>query len=215
MTNATAAEPEAKQAPAPAKRKPRLLAAGSALGGMILGSLVGMGVRMGVESTGLLGPGIEGLIADQQTNFDGINERLDAMQSASTDPELRRHLSELRALVQRQSALSEQAASELQMLSGEVSSMRAQQLAERGYAGGADFWLQTGESVNVGDEQQVFGLIRYWGPNNRSADVNLSGTRQRMAVGDSIAVPDANCTIFYKQGLPRDDGRIGFDISCG
>ena len=195
------------------RRKSRLIAAASAIGGMIVGSIVGIAVQVGVESTGILGPGVESLLAEQEANFAGINERLDALQSVSDDPALTVHITELRSLLQRQNELSGQASAELRQLGGEVESLRQQQLGERGFAGGADFWLQDGESVNVGDESQVFGLVRYWG-SNRAADVNLSGTRQRMAVGDAMTVPGDDCTIFYKQGQPRADGRIGFDISC-
>lgn len=196
------------------KRKSRLIAAASAVGGMIVGSIVGIGVQVGVESTGILGPGVESLLAEQEANFAGLNERLDALQNAANDPALNVHVTELRSLLERQSELSGQASTELRRLSDQVVELRDEQLAERGFSGGADFWLQNGESVNVGDGSQVFGLIRFWGPPNRAADVNLSGTRQRMAVGDSMVVPGDDCTIFYKQGQARADGRIGFDISC-
>lgn len=106
------------------------------------------------------------------------------------------------------------AGTELRTLNEQVATMAEEPLAERGFAGGADFWLRNGGSVNVGDESHVFGLIRYW-RNNRSADVNLSGTRQRMAVGDTVTVSDADCTIVYKQAMPRADGLIVFDISSG
>lgn len=197
------------------KRKSRIIAAASAVGGMIIGSIVGIAVQAGVDSTGILGPGIESLIAEQDANFMGINERLNALQNASSDPQLSVHIAELRSLVERQNEISSRASTELRQLGGEVASLRQQQLNERGFAGGADFWLQNGESVNVGEDRQVFGLIRFWGPPNRAADVNLSGTRQRMSVGDTMAVPGDDCTIFYKQGQQRADGRIGFDISCG
>jgi len=197
------------------KRKSRMIAVASALGGMIVGSIVGIAVQAGVESTGILGPGVDSLLAEQEQNFLGINERLDALQNASNDPALTVHITELRSLLERQSELTGQASTELRSLTEQVADLRDEQLAERGFAGGADFWLQNGESVNAGDDSQVFGLIRFWGAPSQAADVNLSGTRQRMAVGDAMTVPGDDCTIFYKQGTPRADGRIGFDISCG
>jgi len=51
------------------KKKTRLLAGSAALGGMIVGALVGIGVQQGVESTGLLGPGIDELVQEQASNF--------------------------------------------------------------------------------------------------------------------------------------------------
>ena len=196
------------------KRKSRIIAAASAVGGMIIGSIVGIAVQVGVESTGILGPGVDSLLAEQEANFAGINERLDALQNATTSPELSVHVTELRSLLERQRDISNQAGTELRLLSEQLSQLRNEQLEQSGFASGADFWLKNGESVNVGDESQVFGLIRFWG-SNRRADINLSGERQRMTVGDALAVPGDDCTIFYKQATPRADGRIGFDISCG
>jgi len=190
-----------------------MIAAASALGGMVIGSIVGIAVQVGVESTGILGPGIESLLAEQEANFANINEQLDALQNISNDPALSVYITELRSLLERQGELSSQANTELRVLGEQVADLRAQQLDDRGFADGADFWLQNGESVNVGDQSQVFGLIRYWG-SNRRADVNLSGQRQRLAVGDAMAVPGGDCTIFFKQATPRADGRVGFDISC-
>ena len=67
--------------------RPRLIAASIALGGMILGSIVGIGVQMGVESTGLLGPSVDALIQEQDANFKNINARLAELQNQSSDPE--------------------------------------------------------------------------------------------------------------------------------
>jgi hypothetical protein len=95
----------------------------------------------------------------------------------------------------------------------QLAEMKQQQLAESGYSGGADFWLKSGESVNVGGHQQVFGLL---GARSTIADVNLYGTRKRITVGDAVPVlaDGVNCTVFYKQATPRPDGRVGFDLTC-
>jgi hypothetical protein len=55
------------------------MAAAIGLCGMVLGSVVGLGVQLGVESTGLLGPSVESLIAEQQSNFGDVNARLDTL----------------------------------------------------------------------------------------------------------------------------------------
>jgi hypothetical protein len=193
----------------------KFIAAASAVGGMAFGGLVEMGVQTVVQSTGLLGPSVETMIAEQDANLSEIGERLAALQGASSDPEVRRNLAELRDLMERQSELANQASTELRYLGEQVSTLREQRLADTGYSGGADFWLKNGESVNVGDASQVFGVLRIWG--NGAADVNLNGARQRVAVGDTVAVEsEANpCTVFYKQATPRQDGRIGFDVTCG
>jgi hypothetical protein len=193
----------------------KFIAIASAVGGMAFGGLVEMGVQTVVQSTGLLGPSVESMLAEQDANLSEIGERLAALQGASSDPEVRRNLAELRDLMERQGELANQASTELRYLGEQVSTLREQRLADTGYSGGADFWLKNGESVNVGDASQVFGVLRVWG--NGAADVNLNGARQRLAVGDTVAVEsEANaCTVFYKQATPRQDGRIGFDVTCG
>jgi hypothetical protein len=193
--------------------KGRMVAAAIGLGGMILGSIVGVGVQEGVKSTGILGPSVDSLIAEQQSNFNDINARLDALKNLPADTEIKAGLNDLGKVLARQDELATQANAEIAYLADQVASMRKQQLAEAGYAGGADFWLKSGESVTVGAENQVFGLL---GARAGFADVNLNGTRKRVYVGDTIPVPaeDPACTIFYKQATARPDGRIGFDLTC-
>ena len=180
--------------------RPRLIAAGLGLGGMILGSFVGIGVQMGVESTGLLGPSVDALIQEQDANFKNMNARLAELQNQSSDPEVRKSLSELGALLARQGELQNQANTELSYLGSQIASLKQAALDEQGYAGGADFWLKTGESVSVGDRMNVI-------------DVNLNGTKTRMDVGDTVQTE--SCTVFFKQAIQRADGRVGFDVSCG
>ena len=95
-------------------------------------------------------------------------------------------------------------------LGDEVASLKDQSLDERGFAGGADFWLAVGESVNVGDKQHVLGLVRTW---STAADVVLNGEKARLSVGDLVSSGD--CQVFFKQARPRDDKRVGFDVTCG
>lgn len=209
---------EVEQAPAATARKSlltksRLAAAAIGLGGMILGSIVGVGVQKGVQSTGILGPSVDALIAEQQANFNDVNARLDALKNMPADKEVKTGLNELAKVLARQDELARQANTEIAYLSDQVSSMRQQQLAESGYTGGADFWLKAGESVNVGADNQVFGLLY---SRSNFADINLSGTRKRITLGDAVPVPGeaGSCTVFYKQATARADGRIGFDLTC-
>lgn len=198
---------------APASGKPRLFAVAMGLGGMIVGSLVGIGVQVGVESTGLLGPSVEALIEEQQSNFSEVNAQLDALKKLSSDKETKASLTDLGKLLARQDQLAQQANAELAYMSEQLAAMKKQQLAEAGYSGGADFWLKSGESVNVGGQQHVFGLL---GARSTFADINLNGTKKRISVGDAVPVQadGVNCTVFYKQAKPRPDGRVGFDLSC-
>jgi len=184
-----------------------------ALGGMVVGAVVGIGVQAGVESTGLLGPSVDALIAEQEINFDEVHARLDRLRDSTDDPDLRRELSELTSLIQYQDELRQRAGDELSYLSEQVVTLKDQALADSSVMGGADFWLKNGEGINIGRGNQVFGLVFGGG---HYADVNLSGKKQRLAIGDQIGFEDEElkCAVFVKQLNARPDGRIGFDVDC-
>jgi len=116
-------------------------------------------------------------------------------------------------LLARQDELNNRSITELRYLGGQVATMKEQQLATTGTAGGADFWLKVSESVNIGTRSQVLSLL---GANGNIAQVNLSGRRKRMIVGDTLHVASdgASCTVFYKQATKREDRRVGFDVIC-
>lgn len=185
----------------------------SALGGMVLGTLVGIAVNKAVATTGILGPGVATLMQDQRDNFAAVNERLEALRASATGPDAQRAIADLEALLKKQSALAEQSEQQLRLLTEENTAAKERELAERGIAGGADFWLKAGESFNVGARDQVFALTSRYGA---QAIVNLSGAAKRLNVGDVVEfMADAkNCRVFYKQATPREDGRIGFDLVC-
>jgi hypothetical protein len=169
---------------------------------------------MGVQSTGLLGPSVEAMLAQQQSNFDEMTARLEALRKMSPDPEISQGLADLGQLLASQGELQRQAGSELAYLGDQIAILKEDSLASKGFAGGADMWLRDGEGVTIGDAQHVFGLVKTW-PNR--VDVNLNGKKMRMAVGDALPVADETnaCMIFFKQAKPRGDGRVGFDLNCG
>ena len=183
------------------------------VGGMILGTLVGAGVQKALQSTGFMGPDVDSLIAEQQSNFAEVNGKLDALRKVSADPAAQRALSELSALLQKQNALSQQTEQHLKLMANEIATSKDRELAERGVSGGADFWLKIGESYNLKTRDQVFALQGYAGG---AVQVSLNGTVKRLAVGgviDFMAGTQA-CRVFYKQATPRADGRVGFDLDC-
>jgi hypothetical protein len=57
------------------------------IGGMVAGALVGTGVQAVPARTGVLGPGVESLISDQQANFAEVNAKLDTLRQLSSDVE--------------------------------------------------------------------------------------------------------------------------------
>lgn len=190
--------------------KQQLMGGATALGGMIVGAIVGIAVQVGVESTGILGPSVDELLSEQESNFGEIHTRLETLRQSASDTEVGEELRALATLIERQDELRKEASSELAYLGGQVASLKKESLAERGYAGGADFWLAAGESVNVGDERHVIGVVRTW---NTAVDVVMNGKKSRLSVGDAVSTD--NCTVFFKQAVKRDDGRVGFDVACG
>ena len=192
---------------------PKLRDAVKVVGGMIVGTLVGAGVQKGLQSTGLMGPGVETLIAEQHSNFAEVNGKLDALRKVSSDPAAQRTLNELSALLQKQSALSQQTEQQLKVMASEMSASKDRDLAKRGIAGGADFWLKIGESYNLAARDQVFALQGYGGG---IVQVSLNGAVKRLNVGDVVefTAGDRKCKVFYKQATPRQDGRVGFDLDC-
>ncbi|MGI9270707.1 MAG: hypothetical protein ACR2QT_02960 [Woeseiaceae bacterium] len=182
---------------------------GLALGGMIVGAFVGIAIQVGVESTGILGPSVDAMLEEQQANFSDITARLEDLKSKSSDPDVSKSLTELGQLLARQGELQDESNTALTYLGDQVANLKQESLKERGFAGGADFWLKTGESVAIGDRRNVFGMTRDWG---KVVDVNLNGEKARMNVGDTVNTE--NCTVFFKQAVQRTDGRVGFDVSC-
>jgi hypothetical protein len=192
---------------------PKLRDVAKVVGGMILGTLVGAGVNKALESTGLMGPGVDSLIAEQKSNFTEVNSKLDALRKVSSDPAAQRALNDLSAALQKQNALSQQTEQQLKLMASAVSASKDRELAEHGIAGGADFWLKIGESYTLKTRDQVFALQGY---GNGVAQVSLNGTVKRLAVGSVVdfTAGDKACKVFYKQATPRADGRIGFDLDC-
>lgn len=194
--------------------KRHLVGGAMALGGMVIGAIVGIAVQVGVESTGLLGPSVEALLAEQESNFDEIGTQIQTLRRMSADPEIAAGLSQLADLLTHQDELQSKAAQELTLLNRQVADLRQQALDQRGFAGGADLWLGNGESVSIGDERHVLGVVRTW---TIVVDVNLNGQKSRLNVGDAltVAADKGDCTVFFKQGLRKEDNRVGFDVSCG
>lgn len=181
----------------------------TALGGMIVGAIVGIAVQVGVERTGLLGPSVDALLAEQEDNFGEVHGRLDRLRQSTNDPGLGLQLEQLADMLARQDELRQQAGQELAALSGEVVMLREQSLEERGFAGGADVWLGLGESISVGDVRHVFGVTYIW---QTAVDVNLNGEKKRLSPGDSMSTD--SCTVFFKQAVRETDRKVGFDIAC-
>ncbi|MGB5257946.1 MAG: hypothetical protein WBN07_07605 [Woeseiaceae bacterium] len=71
--------------------------------------------------------------------------------------------------------------------------------------------MGVGESISVGDNRHVLGVVRMWA---NAADVNFNGTKSRLSVGDSASVEGLDCSVFLKQARREKDARAGFDVTC-
>jgi len=196
--------------------KLRVVALTAAFLGIVFGGTVEYFVGGLLDSTGWFGPTIDNIVEEQNANFADLRAKLDALgKAAPGSPEAAALQKEINALVATQEKLTGRTHEEIASLQEALEAMRAQLLAEKGSAGGADFWLLMNEGVTLREAGNVFSLI---GVNSRgvSVDVNLSGTVKRLKPGDFVEfqTSDSNCKVFYKAGRAREDGRYGFDLVC-
>ncbi len=182
------------------------------LGGMVLGALVGIAVQEAVASTGMLGPGLDVLIDEQNANFERIQSKLAELAAAEDLTTSQALAAELESLIAEQEELAHRAQDELRGARTEIARLKEEALEATGTAGGANLWLGIGESVTVGAPGNVLGLLRIQHGND--VRVNVSGEVKEVLLGDFVEFPVGESTIrvFYKQAKPRQDGRVGFDV---
>ncbi|MEZ6241624.1 MAG: hypothetical protein R3B57_01125 [Phycisphaerales bacterium] len=186
------------------------------LAGVVVGALIGLAVQAGVQSTGVLGPGIDQLIDKQDSNFAALEAKLDEL-SKTDDPARAKELAkDIDALVAQQKSYAERAQDELKGARAELDRLKQDALEASGSAGGANLWLKPGESVTIaGKPGNVFAFnnLTYRGRFN-DLTVNVSGKTERMIVGGHVDFPADNGSwrVIYKQSEARADGRVGFDV---
>ncbi|MFP6816750.1 MAG: hypothetical protein VB949_13930 [Pseudomonadales bacterium] len=185
---------------------------GVATTGMVIGAVIGLAVEFGIESTGVMGPKIDALLEAQAGNFEQIKTKLDELSVTASTPEAQQLLGDLAELVSQQDELTREASSQLQLLEQERISFKKQQLTASGIVTSIDFWLQTGESINVASEQQALGATRIFA---NAVTVNVTGEKKNMAVGDAvdIAGDEQACRVILRK-IERESQRAGFDIDC-
>jgi hypothetical protein len=185
------------------------------LGGAVVGALIGIGVQVGVESTGVLGPGMDALIAKQAEGFEAMDAKLEALRSAS-DPQSAAIAKDLSALVDQQRVFADRTAAELRGAREEIMRLREAALASNGSVTGADLWLGEGEAATVGVHGAVFALVRFNSGGGRADDISViaDGKRVRLNVGEEalLPTPAGEYRVIYKAAQPRADGRVGFDV---
>jgi len=188
------------------------------IGGMVLGALVGMAVQTAVSTTGVLGPGMDELIAEQSTNFQKLEAKLDALRNTTDPAQIKVMAGDLQTLLAQQQKLAQRAQDELRGARAEIDRLKEQALESGGAAGGANLWLKPGESVTVGKAGTVVSLTNFSGRSagTRTTNVvlNVAGEAKTLGVGDAAQVKAGSDTysIIYKQTAARTDGRVGFDV---
>lgn len=183
---------------------------------VVIGVLFGLAIETGVGATGILGPGVDQLIAEQAEGFQNLEAKLEALRN-TTDPEKAAKLTgEIETLLGRQQQLGQRTETELRAARAEIEKLRAEVLEAKGATTGADIWLMPGESITVaGKAGNVFGFNSFTFSNNTSdITVNVSGERTRLKIGDAAEFPADNGTwkVIYKIGEKRSDDRVGFDL---
>lgn len=185
------------------------------LGGVVVGAVIGLAVEAGVESTGVMGPGVEEILAKQADGFALIESKLESLKQAETLEQALSLAGEIETQLAQQQANSERLGEELRGARQEIDRLRAVALETSGGATGADFWLKPGESISVGSRANTFAVQAFtYSSRTEYVNANVNGVRQRMGVGDIAEFETAEGTyqVVYKLTEPRADGRVGFDL---
>ncbi len=186
------------------------------LAAVVVGALIGIGVQAGVESTGVLGPGIDALIERQDSSFAALDAKLEELRTTSDPARAKELAGEIDALVAHQKSASVRMADEIRGLTAENARLKQTALDTRGASAGAEVWLKPGESITVaGKPGNVFALNRFT-YTGRTDDLttNVSGRATRMIVGTNADFPADGGVwrVIYKQAEARADERVGFDV---
>ncbi len=185
----------------------------AALGGALLGGVVGMGVTWAWD-TATGATSLEDVIAQQKQSFASIEASLAQLQG-STSPELLTAIaSDLRREMGTQQRIAARLQSELASSARELGALRKQLLASQdGYPGGAEFWLGAGDSIRLAGGENAFAVGQAW---SIYADVTLDGANQRIQVGAQLpfSADGRECKVIFRQAARAEDQRAGFDVAC-
>lgn len=186
-----------------------------------LGFAVGMVVSPYAEeliirsNPGFFGPDNQQVIEDQQANFAALEAKLAELRlTAGDDPASKALIGELGTLLQEQKNLSAKKDQLFKATDVAQQTLKEELLRDRGTSGAVDFWIKIGESVILRDPDKAFSVTYFW-PGSNQIDVNLSGEKIRMEVGDAIPVKTAQgeFTLLFRQTRRDSDERFGFDLA--
>lgn len=209
--NAPPAQAAQQPAAAPAG-KTRMVALVATLCGIIFGGTVEYFVGGALDATGWFGPTLDTIVEQQSRNFADIRAKLDELRQATPgSPEAIRLQSELETLIGEQEKLTYRTHDELRNYEKQLTDLKAQALRAAGAASSVDFWLKAGESITVGQRDNVFAVQTVY---SSYVSVVASGKRTNLRPGEFVEFPSDQGTykVFYKHAPPREDGRVGFDV---
>lgn len=185
----------------------------TALGGALLGGVVGMALTSGWEvATGATS--LDDVLAQQRESFATIEASLAQLQGSASPELLGSIASDLRREIGTQQRIAARLQAELASSARELGALRKQLLAsQNGYPGGAEFWLGGGDSIRLAGEGQSFAVANAWAI---YADVAIAGANQRIQVGAELpfTADGRECKVIFRQAARAEDQRAGFDVAC-
>ena len=180
------------------------------------GVVFGLAIESGVDATGILGPGVDQLIAQQSEGFQNLEAKLEALRNTTDPAQATKLTAELETLLQRQQQLGQRTEVELRTARAEIEKLRSEVLQTKGATTGADLWLKPGESITVaGKPGNNFGFTNFtYSGVTSEITANVSGKPLRMKIGDAADFPADKGTwqVIYKNTELRSDNRVGFDL---
>ena len=167
------------------------------------------------SNPGFFGPDNQTIIDEQQANFATLDAKFnELMRTVPKDAKTAGLATELSKLLAKQQALAARKDRLFRAVDNDNQDLKTQLLRKQGLSGAVDFWAKPGESYVLKDRDKVFSVVAVHSHNR--IDVNLSGERKRMNIGDPLEFESSagKCTVFYRQGKRETDGRVGFDLTC-
>ncbi len=167
------------------------------------------------SNPGFFGPDNQQVIEDQQANFAALEAKLAELRlTAGDDPASKALIGELGALLQEQQNLASKKDELFKATDVAQQTLKEELLRDRGTSGAVDFWIKIGESVILRDPDKALSVTYFW-PGSNQIDVNISGEKIRMEVGDAVPVKTAQgeFTLLFRQTRRDSDERFGFDLA--
>lgn len=206
--------PQPKIAETPSKRI-LMKALTHPVGSLFAGGIVGAAISLLFAWAGSQLPNavtLERVFQEQKEQFADIEATLTNLSREASSPEVRKLVDALKSGIGQHEQFVARNQDDLRRYASEVTALRDQLRQEKGFSGGADFWLGAGESMRLAGDANVLAVTYAFG--NR-VDVNFNGDKQVLTIGDAVTYADGSqsCKAIVRQAA-REDRRAGFDFVC-